>query len=44
VTGFTIRPEQSGDGAAIHDLVKRSFAPMLFSGGGERQAVDRYLA
>jgi putative acetyltransferase len=44
VTGFTIRPEQSGDGAAIHDLVKRSFAPMPFSHGDEQDLVDALRA
>jgi putative acetyltransferase len=39
-TTWTIRPEQPGDEAAIHDLVKRAFAPMPFSGGDEQDLVD----
>ena len=35
-----IRPEQPGDEPAIHDLVRRAFAPMPFSGGDEQDLVD----
>jgi putative acetyltransferase len=35
-----IRPEQSGDETAIHDLVERAFAPMPFSDGDEQDLVD----
>ncbi len=37
---WIIRPEQSGDEPAIHDLVKRAFAPMPFSEGDEQDLVD----
>ena len=40
MTSYTIRPEQPGDEAAIHDLVKRAFAPMPFSGGNEQDLID----
>lgn len=40
MTGYTIRPEAPGDEAAIHDLVKRAFAPMPFSGGNEQDLVN----
>ncbi len=40
MTGYTIRPEQVGDEAAIHDLVGRAFAPMWFSDGSEPDLVD----
>lgn len=35
-----IRPEAPGDEPAIHDLVRRAFAPMPFSGGDEQDLVD----
>lgn len=44
MTGHTIRPEQAGDEPAIHDLVKRAFAPMPFSGGDEQDLVDALRA
>lgn len=37
---YTLRPEQPGDEAAIHDLTKRAFAPMWFSDGDEPDLVD----
>jgi putative acetyltransferase len=37
---FAIRPETPGDEPKIHDLVKRAFAPMPFSGGDEQDLVD----
>lgn len=37
---YTIRAEQPGDTIAIHDLVRRAFAPMPFSGGDEQDLVD----
>jgi putative acetyltransferase len=37
---WTIRPETAGDGPAIHDLVKRAFAPMPFADGDEQDLVD----
>lgn len=40
MTDWTIRPEQPGDEAAIHDLTKRAFAPMPFSAGDEPELVD----
>jgi putative acetyltransferase len=43
-TTWTIRPEQSGDEPAIHDLVKRAFAPMPFSDGDEPDLVDALRA
>ncbi|MEQ1497549.1 MAG: N-acetyltransferase [Novosphingobium sp.] len=39
-TSFAIRLEHPGDEAAIHDLVKRAFAPMPFSDGDEQHLVD----
>jgi putative acetyltransferase len=39
--GWTIRPEATGDEAAIHALVERAFAPMPFSDGAEQDLVDR---
>jgi putative acetyltransferase len=39
VTAWKLRAEQSGDEAAIHDLVKRAFAPMPFSAGDEQDLV-----
>jgi putative acetyltransferase len=44
VTGWTLRPEQSGDEPAVHDLVKRAFAPMPFSDGDEPDLVDALRA
>lgn len=44
MTVWTIRSEQSGDEAAIHDLVKRAFAPMPFSEGDEQDLVDALRA
>jgi putative acetyltransferase len=44
VSGWAIRPEQSGDEPAIHDLVKRAFAPMPFSEGDEQDLVDALRA
>ena len=41
---YSIRPEQVGDEAAIHDLVKRAFAPMPFSDGDEQELVDALRA
>jgi putative acetyltransferase len=38
--GYTIRPEEPCDYAAIYDLVKRAFAPMPFSEGDEQDLVD----
>ncbi len=40
MTTWTIRAEQPGDEPAIHDLVKRAFAPMPFSEGDEQHLVD----
>lgn len=40
----TIRPEAPGDEMAIHDLVRRAFAPMPFSGGDEQDLVDALRA
>ncbi len=37
---FAIRPEAPGDEGAIHDLVKRAFAPMPFSDGDEQDLVN----
>lgn len=37
----TIRAEAPGDEAAIHDLVRRAFAPMWFSDGSEPDLVDQ---
>ncbi len=37
---YTIRPEASGDEAAVYDLVKQAFAPMPFSGGDEQDLVN----
>lgn len=39
-----IRPEESGDAPAIHDLVRRAFEPMPFSGGDEQDLVDALRA
>lgn len=44
MTGWTIRPEQPGDEPAIHDLVRRAFAPMPFSDGDEQDLVDALRA
>jgi putative acetyltransferase len=44
VTSYTIRPERPGDEVPIHDLVKRAFAPMPFSGGDEQDLVDALRA
>lgn len=44
MTSWTLRPEQSGDAAAIHDLTKRAFAPMPFSDGDEQDLVDALRA
>ncbi len=44
MVGLDIRPEQPGDEPAIHDLVKRSFAPMPFSEGDEQDLVDALRA
>lgn len=44
MTGWTIRAEQPGDAAAIHDLVHRAFAPMPFSHGDEADLVDALRA
>ena len=41
---WIIRPEKSGDEPAIHDLVKRAFAPMPFSDGDEQNLVDALRA
>ena len=41
---YAIRPEQSGDEAAIHDLVRRAFEPMWFSDGSEPDLVDALRA
>lgn len=41
---YTLRPEQPGDEAAIHDLTKRAFAPMPFSDGDEPELVDALRA
>ncbi len=38
---WTVRPEATGDEAAIHDLIKRAFAPMPFADGDEQDLVDR---
>lgn len=40
IAGWSIRPEKPDDEAAIHDLVRRAFAPMPFSGGDEQDLVD----
>lgn len=40
----TIRPEAPGDEPAIHDLIKRAFAPMPFADGDEPELVDRLRA
>lgn len=40
MTGYSIAAERPGDAAAIHDLVKRAFAPMPFSDGDEQDLVD----
>lgn len=37
---YSIQPEAPGDYGAIYDLVKRAFAPMPFSDGGEQDLVD----
>ena len=37
---YSIRPEAPGDERAIHDLVKRAFAPMPFADGDEQHLVD----
>ncbi len=39
-----IRPEELGDAAAIHALVKLAFAPMPFSDGDEQDLVDALRA
>lgn len=44
MTAFSIRKELPGDEAAIHDLVKRAFAPMAFSDGDEQDLVDQLRA
>lgn len=44
MTGWTLRREQVGDEAAIHDLVKRAFAPMPFADGDEQELVDALRA
>lgn len=44
MTGWTLRPEHAGDEAAIHDLVKRAFAPMPFADGDEQDLVDALRA
>lgn len=41
---YVLRPEQPGDESAIHDLVKRAFAPMPFSDGNEQDLVDALRA
>ena len=37
---YAIRREAPGDERAIHDLVKRAFAPMPFADGDEQDLVD----
>ena len=37
---WTIRSEAPGDETVIYDLVKRTFAPMPFSGGDEQDLVN----
>lgn len=44
MTSWTLRPEQPGDEAAIHDLVSRAFAPMPFADGDEQELVDALRA
>ncbi len=44
MTLWTLRSEQPGDEAAIHDLTKRAFAPMPFSDGDEPELVDALRA
>ena len=38
---ITIRPKNSADHAAIHDITKRIFAPMPFAGGDEQDLIDQ---
>ena len=44
MTDYTIRAEQAGDEPAIHDLIRRAFAPMPFADGDEQELVDRLRA
>jgi putative acetyltransferase len=41
LTGTIIRPEESSDFAAIHDLTRRAFEPMSFAAGDEQDVIDR---
>jgi putative acetyltransferase len=38
---IVIRPEASGDHAAIYDLTKRAFAPMPYAGGDEQDLINK---
>lgn len=38
---LTIRPEATGDYAAIYDLTKRAFAPMPFAAGDEQDLINQ---
>lgn len=44
MTDYTIRAEQAGDEPAIHDLIRRAFAPMPFADGDEQDLVDQLRA
>ncbi|AOL93549.1 GNAT family N-acetyltransferase [Porphyrobacter sp. LM 6] len=44
MTDIAIRPEQPGDEAAIHDLVKRAFAGKPYADGDEQDVIDRLRA
>jgi putative acetyltransferase len=44
VTGPTIRPEQPGDEAAIHDMVRRAFIGRPYADGDEQDVIDRLRA
>ena len=44
MTGITIRPEQPGDQATIHDMVRRAFIGRPYADGDEQDVIDRLRA
>ena len=44
MTGITIRPEQPGDQATIHDMVRRAFTGRPYADGDEQDVIDRLRA
>ena len=39
---LVIRPETPADHAAIHDITKRAFAPMVYADGNEQDLIGRF--